>query len=194
MYPLKRLEGIKLPVGYEPSEHNLLIKYGKRIRIGFLPDNHGFSGYDGIFYGLLSRYLAHNPASRVLDIGGGYDSIAVKQMTEQFPYATAVNIDLFAENTSISKQGNASSLPIEDSSIDVVVSVHCVSRFLISWPSEGHIMVKETERVLKHDGIIFLSPGFDLSSLSKELKPVTQLYGKNTWGTVHRKTCMHYQG
>lgn len=194
MYPLERIKGIILPNGYEPSEGNLRIKSLEgRTRIDFKPENRRFSDYDGIIYGLLSRYLIEHQTSNVLDIGGGYKSTAVQEMMEQFPYLTAINIDLFAENTKFSRQGNANSLPVKDLSIDAVVSVHCVSRFLISLRPEGETMVKEMARVLKPDGLAFVWPGFDLTPISKDFEAATQLYGKNTYGLVYRKTHAPYQ-
>ena len=79
----------------------------------------------------------------VLDIGGGYKSTAAREMMERFPGLNAVNVDLFAENTQFSRQGNANSLPVKDSSIDAVISVNCVSRFLVSLKPEGETMLRK---------------------------------------------------
>lgn len=188
MYPLERLKGLELPRGYEPSEGNLRVKSrGGRAQIDFLPENKRFSDYNIIFYGILSKHFEAHPHLSVLDIGGGYQSLAVLEMMAQFPYLAAINVDLFAENTQFSRQGNAANLPIESASIDVVVSVNCASRFLISLPPEGKIMAGEVARVLKHDGLVFLFPSFDLRPVSSELEAVIQLYDKNTYASVHRK-------
>jgi ubiquinone/menaquinone biosynthesis C-methylase UbiE len=187
MYPLERLGQIKLPEGYEASLDNLKVIGDTGIRTDFLPDNHPFSHYDEIFHGLLSAYLQKHPYSKFLDVGGGFESVAVQGLMAEFPDVTAVNVDLFAENTEYSRQGNADSLPIDDSSIDLVVSVNCVSRFLMSFHFQGRTMVEEIVRVLKPGGLSFVSPGFDLTPLSSGLEAVTQLYGQNPYSGVYRK-------
>ena len=58
MYPLERLEGIRLPEGYEPLEDMLRIKSpGGRTRIDFKPENRSFSDMMAYFMAFFQDTL-----------------------------------------------------------------------------------------------------------------------------------------
>jgi SAM-dependent methyltransferase len=177
-----------LPAGYELHNNYLRVKNKDgRIRLELELISRSFERYDQFFQGLLSKIFSEEKKLNVLDIGGGYDSLAVQEINNLYPKINASNIDPFAENSKYSIGGFAESLPFSESSLDIVISVNCIFHFLASKEDRGPKMVEEVNRVLKPQGMFFLFPGYDINQVNNRLEQVVQLYNMNTFGKVYMK-------
>lgn len=146
-------------------------------REDFFISNRNFAPIDSFFIHGVSKsiqsLLSAKPDTKVqvLDLAGGTESRAVKDIKEQFgDNVQAVNIDI-AHNIQKGQgadrvQGDATRLPIADSSIDVIYSYEFLP-FLMRFHSEHALQVKkvlsEITRVLKPGGIAFIYDEEELS-------------------------------
>lgn len=125
----------------------------------------------------------------VLDLAGGTESRAVRDIENRKEFGNrvrAINID-FAQN--IKKgvgarriQGNATNIPLADSSIDIVYSrqfLPFVERFGRKHSSQVKRVLSEVARVLKPGGIAFLDDEGELSGdkASKERQKLAVKFG-----------------
>jgi SAM-dependent methyltransferase len=184
----QKINSENLPEGYELHNNCLRVKNRDgRIKLELELISRSFEKYDQFFQGLLSKILSEDKKLNVLDIGGGYDSLAIQEINNFYPKINASNIDPFAENSKYSIKGFAESLPFSKSSLDIIISVNCIFHFLASKEDRGPKMVEEVERVLKPQGMFFLFPGYDLNQVNNDLEQVVQLYNTNTFGKVYMK-------
>tara|TARA_Y100000310_G_scaffold345527_1_gene466014 strand:+ start:9042 stop:9611 length:570 start_codon:yes stop_codon:yes gene_type:complete len=183
------LEDIELPEGYIFEEDSISVgNPGSMMTLNIGLDIHSFADYDREFNGILSQYLKDNPNIRLVDVGGGYLPLAVQEMMQKFPGISATNIDLLVDDGPISKRGDAADLPLEDGSVDALVSFRSIAYYFTSRLSKAQKIADEFQRVLKPGSHIFISPGVDLSIWSERLKAIPGMYGKRTYGKVYQKT------
>lgn len=130
----------------------------------FLLTDRAFIQIDRFFWHLPSRliefYLSSPQADqvRILDIGGGRDATAAREIASRYPLAQVVNVDIVAINerrgnlTSI--RGDLCDLSLPDASIDFAYS-HQVLPFMRRADDFGrHIrVIDEFFRVLKVGGV-----------------------------------------
>jgi ubiquinone/menaquinone biosynthesis C-methylase UbiE len=167
---------VLLPEGYrlfEIEENKMLGKGEEEFNI----KNRSFLEVDLYFAQGISRsikeFLNKRPKDRiyVLDIAGGTESQAVKDIEKEFgSRVKAINVDI-AQDIEKGKgadriQGNAIRIPLADASMDVIYS----NQFLVD---VGHTkqehtfklnrILSEIARVLKSGGVVFLDDNGEFS-------------------------------
>jgi ubiquinone/menaquinone biosynthesis C-methylase UbiE len=174
---------VLLPPGYRlyKLEGNSMIGNGKE---DFNVKNRSFLEVDTYFSDEISRkiseLLTKDPDSQihVLDLAGGTESRAIGEIEKEFgDRVKAINIDI-ALNTEKGNeanriQGDATHIPLVDSSIDIVYSRQLLP-FILRFNREHSLQVKkvlsEVARVLKPGGIAILDDEEELSGIKSETK------------------------
>jgi ubiquinone/menaquinone biosynthesis C-methylase UbiE len=130
--------------------------------------------------GAINEFLASCPDEQIqiLDLAGGTESKAVKDIEIKYAnHVRGINID-FAQDIDKGKgaqrvQGDATHIPLADSSVDIVYSRQLLP-FLSRFEREHYSQVKEVfsevARVLKPGGIAFLDDEEELSGVKSERK------------------------
>lgn len=172
---------ILLPAGYGRYEYEGYPMLGNRNEEFFVA-NRSFEMIDGFFSQEISNSIQTLRAAkpdkkvRILDLAGGIESQAVKDIKEQFGDSVqAVNID-FAHNVQKGQgaeriQGDATRLPIADACIDIIYSRQFLP-FLRRFSSKHKLQVEkvlsEIARVLTPGGIAFIDDEGEISGTKLE--------------------------
>jgi len=176
---------VLLPGGYRLFDQEGYKMIGNR-KEEFEVKNRSFYDIDGYFSQEISNsineLLNKHPGVqiRVLDLAGGTESQAVKDIEKEKEFGNrviALNVD-FAQ--SIKKgdgadrvQGDATNIPLADSSIDIVYSRQLLP-FMRRFEPEHDLQVKkvlsEVARVLKPEGVAFLDDEEELSGAKSDKK------------------------
>jgi ubiquinone/menaquinone biosynthesis C-methylase UbiE len=176
---------ILLPSGYRISDEegfkmmeNRKEQFEIINRSFFDIDKYFSQGISNTINKLLNKYP--NGQIQVLDLAGGIESQAVKDIEKEKKFENrvrALNIDI-AQNIEKGKgaprvQGDATNIPLADSSIDIVYS-HQLLPFMERFHSEHSSQVKnvlsEVARVLKPGGVAFLDDEEELSGAKSDIK------------------------
>ncbi|MFZ3069105.1 MAG: class I SAM-dependent methyltransferase [Microgenomates group bacterium] len=177
--------GVLAPNGYEffEVEDNPMLGSDNK-KEEFVIKNRSFSDVDGYFSGGVSReikkLLEENPNEqiRVLDLAGGTESQAVRDIEKEFGNSVkALNID-FAQNIEKGKgadrvQGDATHIPLADASIQIVYCrqlLPFMKRFSSEHGSQVNKVLAEVARILKPGGIAFLDDEEELSGTKSDNK------------------------
>lgn len=99
----------------------------------------------------LIDYLTQNPEATVMDLAGGYKSNAAAEIAAWFPGTRVFNIDIMAARPP-GVRADARQLPVQDSSIDLVLSIQFL-RYIKE--KDLSLIVSEVERVPKPGGYFF---------------------------------------
>lgn len=174
---------ILLPKGYRLYNEEGHRMIGNR-KEEFNVKNRSFKEIDTYFSNgishRLNELLAKSPSSQiqVLDLAGGTESVAAKDLETEFgDRVKVINID-FAQNPEKGKgvsriQGDATQIPLVNSSIDIVYSRQFLP-FILNLYRKHDLQVKkvlsEVARVLKSGGIAFLDDEEELSGAKSEEK------------------------
>jgi SAM-dependent methyltransferase len=108
--------------------------------------------------------MSSDGAIRILEVGGGRDSLAAREVARKFPNAEVINTDIVAPNVQegnfVAKNGSIDQLPIADDSIDLVYS-HQVIPFLSGRDDRERPKnaVQEIVRVLRPGGVGLIDDG-----------------------------------
>ena len=172
-----------LPDGYRffDEEGHHMMGNGKEE---FNVKNRSFSEVDMYFSQEISKtineLLNKSPGSQiqVLDLAGGTESQAVKDIKKEFgDRVIALNVD-FVQNIekgdgALRVQGDATHIPLADSNTDIVYSRQLLP-FMRRFSPEHRVQVKkvisEVARVLKPGGIAFLDDEEELSGAKSDKK------------------------
>ena len=116
----------------------------------------------------------------LLDVGG-YDGFISYKLTEIFPNLKATVVDIDYSGLKLAKRrginvlhASADALPIRDNSVDIMI---CFD--LIEHVSNDAGVIKEVSRVLKGNGIVFLTCGLKNRTIIP-FKDMTMIY--KSWG------------
>jgi len=150
----------------------------------FFISNRNFEAIDSFFSQGISKSICRlldkssDKKVRILDLAGGIESQASKDIKEKFGDGVqAVNIDI-AHNVQKGQgadraQGDATRLPIANSCVDIIYSYQFLP-FLRRFGSGHTAQIKktlsETTRVLKPGGIAFLDDEEEFSGTKSEKK------------------------
>ena len=153
---------------------NRLLVYegeGDKLVSEFVLNSRGLKGsgeypeYDDIFEGHLTSYLREHPTSTVLDVAGGVESQAVRDISKDFHEVRAVNLDIavgqdpaFRGHPAI--LGDMYQMPIKPNSIDAAICVYMVQA--IPHQIDYIKIAKEVHRVLKPEGRFFVNGLFSV--------------------------------
>lgn len=158
----------------------------------FLLTERPFERIDGYFGHLPSRliefYLTNSSAKHitVLDIGGGRDATAAREVAKQYPLAQVVNVDLVAISERVgnfsSRRGTLFNLGLPDATVDIAYS-HQVLPYL---NEDGGFMrhkaaIDELFRVLKPGGVAIIDLSNDLSNIGQMLGIMTNGLDVGVW-------------
>lgn len=159
----------------------------------FALENRSFFDIDMYFSQKISSAIntllkSHSTGQiQILDLAGGTESRAVKDIEKEFENRVkALNLD-FAQNIEKGKgaqrvQGNALHIPLANSSVDIVYSRQ-VLPFIRRFEREHSMQIKtvlsEVARVLKPGGIAFLDDEEELSGdkCGKKRQELAEEYG-----------------
>lgn len=146
--------------------------------------NRNFKEVDEYFSNEISHKINElltknsNSQIRVLDLAGGTESRAVMEIEKEFgDRLKAINIDI-ALNTEKGNgtkriQGDATNIPLVDSSVDIIYSRQLLP-FILRFNREHYLQIKkilsEVARVLKPGGIAILDDEEELSGIKSEAK------------------------
>jgi len=176
---------VLIPNGYkffEVEDNPMLGSNNKKEE--FAVKNRSFSDVDRYFSGGISREIkkllgeSPNEQIRVLDLAGGTESQAVRDIEKEFGNSVkALNID-FAQDIEKGKgadrvQGDATHIPLADASIQLVYCrqlLPFMKRFNSEHISQVNKVLSEVARVLKPGGIAFLDDEEELSGPKSDNK------------------------
>lgn len=170
-------KGYKL---YEVEGHSMMGNKKEEFNI----KNRSFQDIDGYFSNEISKkineLLLNNSNNQVfvLDLAGGTESRAVNEIEKEFGNRMkAINIDIAINpNKGIETnriQGDATQIPLANSSMDIVYSrqfLPFIMRFNPEHFSQLKKVITEIARVLKPGGIAFLDDEEELSGVRSESK------------------------
>lgn len=174
---------VLLPQGYKLYEIEGNPMMGNREE-EFNVKNRSFQEIDAYFSNEISHKINElltknsNSQIRILDLAGGTESRAVKEIEKGFgDRLKAINIDIALntekQNGTNRIQGDATKIPLVDSSIDIVYSRQLLP-FILRFNSEHYLQIKkvlsEVARVLKPGGIAILDDEEELSGIKSEAK------------------------
>jgi ubiquinone/menaquinone biosynthesis C-methylase UbiE len=176
---------VLLPGGYKLFEQEGVKMVGN-TKEEFAVKNRSFLEVDTYFSQEISKtineLLNKRPVGQiqVLDLAGGTESQAVKDIEIEKEFGNrvlALNID-FSQNIEKGKgalrvQGDATQIPLADSSIDIVYSRQFLP-FIMRFNPKHNLQIKkvitEVARVLKPGGIAFLDDEEELSGAKSDNK------------------------
>jgi len=177
--------GVLIPNGYEffeVEDNSMLGSNNKKEE--FAIKNRNFSSVDSYFSGEISheikKLLEESPSEQIqiLDLAGGTESQAVRDIEKEFGNSVkALNID-FAQDIERGKganrvQGDATHIPLADSSIQIVYCrqlLPFMKRFNPEHSSQVNKVLGEVARILKPGGIAFLDDEEELSGIKSNDK------------------------
>src|SRR3989338_7063882 len=156
---------------YLRSGKHLFVLEGDKVVSDFVLSSRGFKGseeypgYDDIFEGHLTSYLREHPTSTVLDVAGGVESQAVRDISEEFHQVMAVNLDIAVGQDPAFRGhpviwGDIYQMPIISNSIEAAMGVYMVQA--IPHQIDYIKIAKEVHRVLKPEGRFFVNGLFSV--------------------------------
>ena len=156
---------------YVRRGNRLLVYEGDKLVSEFVLSSRGlkgsgeYPGYDDIFGGHLTSYLREHPTSTVLDVAGGVESQAVRDISEDFHEVGAVNLDIAVGQDPAFRGhpviwGDMYQMPIRSNSIDAAICVYMVQA--IPHQIDYIKIAKEVHRVLKPEGRFFVNGLFSV--------------------------------
>ena len=187
---------------YIPKEYRIEIKEGKTVfghendrlvheKTGgyFFLTNRTFKEIDHSFAHLPSmtisklRRVSQEEPIRILDIGGGINAQSAGDIADKYRDEQDERIQVFSLDMTARKKdraglyqivGNVLELPIKDNSIDMAYSRMSVSVLEESDPDTLQQALRETARVLKSGGLLFLDKTY-----TEQLEKTLDLTGLN---------------
>lgn len=122
----------------------------------YMDENHYL--YDYILDDLLTKIDRENNRKRFLDLGAGNGVYAIRAR-ENGAIACSVDLSIYAcesikkrEKGVLAAQGDAEKIPFKDESFDLIFCIQVMEH--IPYPED---MIAEVHRVLKNDGLLFLT-------------------------------------